>query len=264
MGARAAAAGSAWRSGETLPLFGAPATLEVRAGRRPSRPPPEGLLVSGAGAARALETLVGWLKTQALEALAPRAAHFAEPGDCRHRESAFPTRAPSGGSAAKRGTIRLNWRLVHLEPRLADYVVAHEVAHLVEMNHSKRFWARRGLYPDWRGRATARTRRRRPSHHEGTTMRILHTMLRVGDLQRSMKFYTEVLGMRLLRTTERPEQKYSLAFVGYGGEERAAEIELTYNYGVERYELGTAYGHIALGVPDIGAPARASAPAAAR
>jgi len=81
-------------------------------------------------------------------------------------------------------------------------------------------------------------------------MRILHTMLRVGDLQRAVKFYTEVLGMKLLRTTERPGQKYSLAFVGYENEDRAAVLELTYNYGVERYELGTAFGHVAVAVPD--------------
>ena len=84
-------------------------------------------------------------------------------------------------------------------------------------------------------------------------MRILHTMLRVGDLQRSIDFYTRVLGMTLLRTTERPDQKYSLAFVGYGSNPEQAEIELTYNHGVDRYELGTAYGHIALQVPDAAA-----------
>ncbi len=82
-------------------------------------------------------------------------------------------------------------------------------------------------------------------------MRLLHTMLRVGDLQRSIEFYTRVLGMKLLRTTERPEQKYSLAFVGYGTNPDHAEIELTYNHGVSSYEMGTAYGHIALGVPDV-------------
>ncbi len=81
-------------------------------------------------------------------------------------------------------------------------------------------------------------------------MRILHTMLRVGDLQRSVKFYTEVLGMKLLRTTDRPEQKYSLAFVGYDTEDRSAVLELTYNYGVERYDLGAAYGHVAIEVDD--------------
>ena len=82
-------------------------------------------------------------------------------------------------------------------------------------------------------------------------MRLLHTMLRVGDLQRAIDFYTRVLGMKLLRTTERPEQKYSLAFVGYGSNPDHAEIELTYNHGVDHYELGTAYGHIALGVEDV-------------
>ncbi|EPE3187698.1 lactoylglutathione lyase [Cronobacter sakazakii] len=79
-------------------------------------------------------------------------------------------------------------------------------------------------------------------------MRLLHTMLRVGDLQRSIDFYTNVLGMKLLRTSENPEYKYSLAFVGYGPESEEAVIELTYNWGVESYELGTAYGHIAISV----------------
>lgn len=84
-------------------------------------------------------------------------------------------------------------------------------------------------------------------------MRMLHTMLRVGNLQRSIDFYTQVLGMELLRTTRRPDQQYDLAFVGYGGNPGQAEIELTYNYGVERYEMGTAFGHVAIGVPDVGA-----------
>ena len=84
-------------------------------------------------------------------------------------------------------------------------------------------------------------------------MRFLHTMLRVGDLQRSIDFYTGVLGMRVLRTTDRPEQKYSLAFVGYGDESQHAVLELTYNYGVDRYDLGTAYGHVAIGVPNVAA-----------
>jgi lactoylglutathione lyase len=82
-------------------------------------------------------------------------------------------------------------------------------------------------------------------------MRILHTMLRVGDLQRSIDFYTKVLGMKLLRISENPEYKYTLAFVGYGSNPDHAELELTYNYGVDKYELGTAYGHIAIGVDDI-------------
>ncbi|ENN7346006.1 lactoylglutathione lyase [Salmonella enterica] len=79
-------------------------------------------------------------------------------------------------------------------------------------------------------------------------MRLLHTMLRVGDLQRSIAFYTNVLGMKLLRTSDNPEYKYSLAFVGYGPETEEAVIELTYNWGVESYDMGNAYGHIALSV----------------
>jgi lactoylglutathione lyase len=82
-------------------------------------------------------------------------------------------------------------------------------------------------------------------------MRLLHTMLRVGDLQRSIDFYTKVLGMKLLRTSENPEYKYSLAFVGYGNNPDHAEIELTYNWGTDKYEMGTAYGHIALSAEDI-------------
>jgi lactoylglutathione lyase len=82
-------------------------------------------------------------------------------------------------------------------------------------------------------------------------MKILHTMLRVGNLQRSIDFYTQVLGMKLLRTSENPEYKYTLAFVGYGSNPDHAELELTYNWGVEHYELGTAFGHIALGMSDV-------------
>ncbi|WP_101776070.1 lactoylglutathione lyase [Pasteurella oralis] len=82
-------------------------------------------------------------------------------------------------------------------------------------------------------------------------MRILHTMLRVTDLARSIKFYQDVLGMRLLRTSENEEYKYTLAFLGYDDESKASVLELTYNWGVTEYELGTAYGHIAIGVDDI-------------
>ena len=81
-------------------------------------------------------------------------------------------------------------------------------------------------------------------------MRFLHTMLRVGNLERSIDFYTQVMGMKLLRRSENPEYKYSLAFVGYGSNPDHAELELTYNHGEDKYEMGTAYGHIALGVPD--------------
>jgi len=84
-------------------------------------------------------------------------------------------------------------------------------------------------------------------------MRILHTMLRVGDLERSIDFYTNVLGMRLLRKTDRPDQKYTLAFVGYGDERAHAVLELTYNYGVSSYDTGTGYGHVAIAVPDAAA-----------
>jgi lactoylglutathione lyase len=81
-------------------------------------------------------------------------------------------------------------------------------------------------------------------------MRILHTMLRVGDLERSLKFYTEVLGMELLRRRDYPDGKFTLAFVGYGDEDQDAVLELTYNWGVDKYEIGNAYGHIAIEVDD--------------
>lgn len=82
-------------------------------------------------------------------------------------------------------------------------------------------------------------------------MRILHTMIRVGDLQRSIDFYTQVLGMTLLRQRDYPDGKFTLAFLGYGDESETAALELTYNWGVESYDLGTGYGHIAIGVEDI-------------
>src|SRR5258706_197407 len=94
----------------------------------------------------------------------------------------------------------------------------------------------------WRCVRELETRRR--------TMRILHTMLRVGDLDRSLRFYTEVLGMRLLRRNDYPDGKFTLAFVGYGDEADTAVLELTYNWGVGKYELGTGYGHVAIAVDD--------------
>jgi lactoylglutathione lyase len=94
-------------------------------------------------------------------------------------------------------------------------------------------------------------------------MRILHTMLRVGDLKRSVDFYTNVMGMRLLRTTDRPEQKYTLAFVGYGDETEGAVLELTYNYGVPSYDLGSGFGHVAVEVDDAAAACESVRAAAA-
>lgn len=82
-------------------------------------------------------------------------------------------------------------------------------------------------------------------------MRILHTMLRVGNLQRSIDFYTQVLGMTLLRQHDYPEGKFTLAFIGYGDEASNTVIELTYNYGIDHYDLGKGYGHIALGCDDV-------------
>ena len=80
--------------------------------------------------------------------------------------------------------------------------------------------------------------------------RILHTMLRVGNLRRSIDFYRKVMGMRVLRTLDQPEDEFTLAFLGYGDESKTCVLELTYNYGVDSYELGTAFGHIAIGVED--------------
>ncbi|MCU4676477.1 lactoylglutathione lyase [Catenovulum sp. 2E275] len=82
-------------------------------------------------------------------------------------------------------------------------------------------------------------------------MRLLHTMLRVGNLDKSIEFYTQIMGMTLLRKHDNPEYKYTLAFIGYGEEEHNTVIELTYNWGVEKYDLGNAYGHIAIEVDDI-------------
>ena len=137
-------------SGESLPLLGTPCTLEVLEGTR-SVAHESGRLIVSAPRLRALETLVRWLKGKAREALAPRAAHFAARLARPAPRIALSNARTQWGVCAQDGTIRLSWRLIHLEPRLSDYVVAHEVAHLVELNHSKRFWQLvAGLYPGWR------------------------------------------------------------------------------------------------------------------
>ena len=82
-------------------------------------------------------------------------------------------------------------------------------------------------------------------------MHVLHTMIRVGDLKRSIDFYTRVMVMKLIITSENPEYQYSLAFVGYSDESEGSVIELTYNWGTDKYDLGTAFGHIAIGVDDV-------------
>ena len=136
-------------SGESLPYLGVGHTLEVREGGR-AVALDGGVITVSAPGSRILTTLLGWLKTKALETLTPRAARYAAV-----LALPAPTVVLSGGRTrwgvcSANGTIRLNWRLVHLEPALADYVAAHEVAHLVEMNHSKRFWSLLArLYPAW-------------------------------------------------------------------------------------------------------------------
>jgi predicted metal-dependent hydrolase len=138
-------------SGESLPYLGEQHLLEVHEGPRKVTLEPRRLVVS-APRWRALETLVRWLKLRALEMLEPRAAHFA----ARLGRAAPAVRLSNArtqwGVCHENGGIRLSWRLIHVPPSLADYVVAHEVAHLVELNHSRRFWALVAeLYPDWRG-----------------------------------------------------------------------------------------------------------------
>lgn len=146
-------------SGETLPLFGEPAVLQVRQGAREVLREGRQLLVSHPeptrpGAVR--ELLVRWLKASTLEALAPRAAHYAAQLGRQAPPIAVSNARSQWGVCREDGRLRLSWRLVHLAPPLADYVVAHEVAHLVELNHSKRFWrVVEALYPDWRAARTA-------------------------------------------------------------------------------------------------------------
>jgi len=136
-------------SGETLPLFGAATLLEVRPGHRHVERSDSCVIVHAR--TRPLEVLVAWLKRQALEALAPRTAHYAAALGVPAPRVAISNARTQWGVCTEGGTVRLSWRLVHVQPPLADYVVAHEVAHLVEMNHSRRFWALLArLYPGFR------------------------------------------------------------------------------------------------------------------
>ncbi len=126
------------------------------------------------------------------------------------------------GSCSHHGGISLNWRLVFMPMAVIDYVVCHELAHLKEMNHSPRFWSvGRATLPGL-AQACVSNCATRPGKFpicKGNSMRILHTMIRVGDLDRSIAFYTEILGMQLLRRQDYPDGRFTLAFVGYGSEE---------------------------------------------
>ena len=139
-------------SGEMLPLFGVPYVLEIGKGRASVQPRDARLVITVPQRSRPLDLLIAWLKQRALQALTPRAAHYAAVLNLRAPRVTLSNARTQWGVCSADGAIRLSWRLVHLEPVLADYVVAHEVAHLVEMNHSRRFWALlERLYPGWRG-----------------------------------------------------------------------------------------------------------------
>jgi predicted metal-dependent hydrolase len=137
-------------SGELLPYLGVEHTLEIRDGGR-AVAQAGGTITVSAPRSRVLTTLLGWLKTKALETLTPRAAHYAAILALPAPSIVLSGGRSQWGVCSANDTIHLNWRLVQVDPTLADYVAAHEVAHLVEMNHSKRFWALlTTLYPAWR------------------------------------------------------------------------------------------------------------------
>jgi predicted metal-dependent hydrolase len=138
-------------TGERLPLFGEPRELEVRSGPRGVHEDGERLVVCARKGARRLPVLLAWLKQRALCVLAPRAAHYSARLGLPAPRLTVSNARTQWGLCTEEGVIRLSWRLVHVAPPLADYVVAHEVAHLVELNHSRRFWGvLAGLYPAWR------------------------------------------------------------------------------------------------------------------
>lgn len=137
-------------SGEMLPLFGVPTLIEVARGRRRVEQRDGRLIVHAPLRSRPLDVLVSWLKPQALAALTPRVAHYAAQLGLPAPRLSLSNARTQWGVCTEGGRIRLSWRLVHVESALSDYVVAHEVAHLVEMNHSRRFWSLLGrLYPGW-------------------------------------------------------------------------------------------------------------------
>ena len=136
-------------SGEMVPVFGAPRVIEVRHGRRCVEAHDGRLVISSRG--RTLDVLVAWLKAQTLAALRPRAAHYAALLGLPAPAVGISNARTQWGVCTERGAIRLSWRLAHIDPALGDYVVAHEVAHLVELNHSRRYWKLlERLYPGWR------------------------------------------------------------------------------------------------------------------
>ncbi len=136
-------------SGEEVPVFGESRIIEVRKGRRSVHDLDGRLIISSRG--RPLEVLVAWLKHQTVERLRPRAAHYAGLLRLPTPVVGISNARTQWGVCTEGGAIRLSWRLAHVEPALGDYVVAHEVAHLVEMNHSRRYWTLlERLYPGWR------------------------------------------------------------------------------------------------------------------
>ena len=138
-------------SGEFVPLFGIPRLIEVHHGRRKVAHDDCRIIMTVPRRSKPHEVLVRWLKQQALGAFPPRAAHYAAALGLPAPRVALSNARTQWGVCSESGAIRLSWRLVHLDPALADYVIAHEVGHLVEMNHSRRFWTLLGrLYPGWR------------------------------------------------------------------------------------------------------------------
>jgi predicted metal-dependent hydrolase len=138
-------------SGELVSVFGSPHVLELRQGRRHVEARDGRIVITVGKRSRPVDALVGWLKHQALDAFRPRVAHYAAQLGVAAPPVSLSNARTQWGVCTEEGTIRLCWRLVHLPPGLTDYVIAHEVAHLVEMNHSRRFWALLArLYPQWR------------------------------------------------------------------------------------------------------------------